>query len=308
LCRLFLWPLNTVMKQIHVEASTYCNARCPLCPRSLYGYKVEGVYPEVHLQLDRFEECLAQFPEREYVYFNGNLGDPMMNPNISELAMATGCRTSITTNGSIGSKNTWQQLAKNNIEVRFSIDGLEDTNHLYRQDVEWNKIMDRVKWFMDSGGNATWKWIAFKHNVHQRSETERLAMELGFARFEATDHGRNHGPALDKEGNISHWILPADGSGEAGRYDVPAGIDRYRNTHENFFPEEKVYEIECQHETESTVYIDARGRIGPCCYQGFDLPSLPFVELKDFPKLKQSWQTKKCNFVCAMSCGASRRN
>ena len=32
------------MKQLHVEASTYCNARCPLCPRSLYGYKVEGEY------------------------------------------------------------------------------------------------------------------------------------------------------------------------------------------------------------------------------------------------------------------------
>ena len=74
--------VNTCMKTIHVEASTYCNARCPLCPRSLYGYKVEGVYPEVHLQLDKFKECLAQIPEREYVYFNGNLGDPMMNPKI----------------------------------------------------------------------------------------------------------------------------------------------------------------------------------------------------------------------------------
>ena len=95
------------MKQIHVEASTYCNARCPLCPRSLYGYKVEGVYPEVHLQLDKFKECLAQFPDREYVYFNGNLGDPMMNPNILELALATGCRTSVTTNGSIGSRETF---------------------------------------------------------------------------------------------------------------------------------------------------------------------------------------------------------
>ena len=146
-------------KQLHVEASTYCNARCPLCPRSVYGYKVEGVYPEIHLSLDKFKECLEQLPNREYVYFNGNLGDPMKNPNILELSLATGCRTSITTNGSIGSKNTWQQLAKNNIEARFSIDGLEDTNHLYRQDVEWNKIIDRVKWFIDAGGRAEWKLL-----------------------------------------------------------------------------------------------------------------------------------------------------
>ena len=155
------------MKQIHVEASTYCNARCPLCPRSVYGYKVDGVYPEIHLELDKFKDCLAQFPQREYVYFNGNLGDPMMHPDILKLALATDCFTSITTNGSIGSKNTWQQLAKNNIEVRFSIDGLEDTNHLYRQDVSWNKIMDRVKWFIEAGGRAVWKYIMFRHNMHQ---------------------------------------------------------------------------------------------------------------------------------------------
>jgi len=297
------------MEIIHVEASTYCNARCPLCPRSLYGFKVEGVYPEVHLSIDKFQECLLQLPNRTYVYFNGNLGDPMMNPNILELANMTNCRTSITTNGSIGTQNTWQSLAKNNVEVVFSIDGLEDTNHLYRQDVEWNKLMDRVKWFIDAGGIAQWKFIPFKHNVHQQKQAKKLSKQLGFADFIAEDHGRNYGPALNKEGKITHWILPADGSRQPTPYDVPGGIDRYKKTHENFFPEQKVYEIDCEHENskvipgQSSVYIDARGRLGPCCYQGMDLPSLPFVEMKDFPQIKKSWQTNKCNFVCAMSCG-----
>ena len=297
------------MEIIHVEASTYCNARCPLCPRSLYGFKVEGVYPEVHLSTDKFQECLLQLPNRTYVYFNGNLGDPMMNPNILELANMTNCRTSITTNGSIGTQNTWQSLAKNNVEVVFSIDGLEDTNHLYRQDVDWNKLMDRVKWFIDAGGIAQWKFILFKHNVHQQKQAKELSKQLGFADFIAEDHGRNYGPALNKEGKITHWILPADGSRQPTPYDVPGGIDRYKKTHENFFPEQKVYEIDCEHENskvipgQSSVYIDARGRLGPCCYQGMDLPSLPFVEMKDFPQIKKSWQTNKCNFVCAMSCG-----
>ena len=292
------------MKQIHVEASTYCNARCPLCPRSVYGYKVEGVYPEVHLQLDKFKECLAQFPEREYVYFNGNLGDPMMNPNILELALATGCRTSITTNGSIGSKNTWQQLAKNNIEVRFSIDGLEDTNHLYRQDVEWNKIMDRVKWFIDAGGIAEWKFIVFRHNMHQVEEARQLSKTLGFVSFDIVDHARNYGPALDREGNVTHWILPHNEDKKpTPPYNVKAGVELYKKSSRNFQVEERVYEISCNHEVYSEVYIDAQGRIGPCCYQGFDLPELPFVQLKDFPKLKESWTTKKCDSVCVMACG-----
>ena len=291
------------MKLLHVEASTYCNARCPLCPRSLYGYKVEGVWPEVHLSTDKFKECLSKFPEREYVYFNGHLGDPMMNPDIVELATMTECRTSVTTNGSIGSKETWEALAKNNIIGRFSIDGLEDTNHIYRQDVQWNKIMDRAKWFIDAGGYATWKWIPFLHNKHQEEETRALSKELGFKEFRIEGQGRDYGPALDKEGNITHWILPA-GSGKWPKpYDVPAGIERYKQTHENFFPEEKVYNISCEHEQNEDVYIDAQGRIAPCCYQGFDLPDVPFIKLEDFSKLKETWPTKKCNSVCAMSCG-----
>ena len=290
------------MKVLHVEASTFCNARCPLCPRSLYGYKVDGVYPEIHLNLNKFKECLAQFPDRTNVNFNGNLGDPMMNPDIINLAIASRCKTSITTNGSIGTKATWQRLAEEHIFVTFSIDGLEDTNHLYRQDVDWNKLMDRVKWFIDAGGYATWKWIPFLHNKHQEEETKQLSKELGFKEFKKEDHGRNYGPALDKDGNITHWILPADGSRQPSTYDVPAGINRYKKTHENFFPEEKVYEISCEHENDNTFFIDASGRIGPCCYQGFDLPGIPFVKLKDFPKLKQTWTTTKCNPICVSAC------
>ena len=85
--------------------------------------------------------------------------------------------------------------------------------------------------------------------------------------------------------------------------DVPAGIERYKQTHANFFPEEKVYNINCEHERNEDVYIDAQGRIAPCCYQGFDLPDVPFIKLEGVSKLKETWATKKCNPVCAMSCG-----
>ena len=196
-------------------------------------------------------------------------------------------------------------MAKNNIEVRFSIDGLEDTNHLYRQDVEWNKIMDRVKWFIDAGGNAIWKWIPFLHNKHQEEETRALSKELGFKEFLVEYHVRNYGTVLDKDANVTHWILPADGSLEPKPYYVKGGIERYKQTHANFIPEEKVYDIVCEHERDKSVFIDAQGRIGPCCYQGFDLPELPFVQVKDFSKLKESWTTKKCNPVCALSCSVN---
>ena len=295
------------MKQLHVEASTYCNARCPLCPRSLYGYKVEGVYPEMHLTKEKLQVALDRFPEIEYVYFNGHLGDPMMNPNIADLIEMTKCNTDMTTNGSLGTKQSWQRIADHNVGVRFSIDGLEDTNHLYRQDLQWSKIMERVKWFIDAGGRATWKYITFKHNIHQVEQAEELSKQLGFKEFIIENHGRNYGPALDREGNISHWLLPADGSMQPGNYDVPAGIKRYKETHQNFTPEDKVYDIKCEHLMMEDVYINARGEITPCCYHGYDMPGRPVVLLEDHDKLMATWKTKKCNPVCAMTCGQEWR-
>ena len=130
-----------------------------------------------------------------------------------------------------------------------------------------------------------------------------LAKTLGFVRFDASNQGRNYGPALDRAGNITHWILPTDGSLEPGNYNVPAGIKRYKETHQNFEVEDKVYDIDCLHLRDNDTYIDAHGRIAPCCYQGFDLPGVPFIKLEDLSKLKETWPTKKCNSVCAMSCG-----
>ena len=291
------------MKQIHVEASTYCNSRCPLCPRNSYGYNVKGVYPEIHLQVGKFKEALKKIPGYEFVYFNGHLGDPMMNPNIVELTEQTNCLTSVTTNGSIGTKDSWIKLAKNNIRVNFSIDGLEDTNHLYRQDVNWNKIMERVRWFIDAGGHATWKWITFRHNKHQVEQAKELSKQLGFKELYTDEQGRNYGPALDREGNVSHWILPAEGDEKPVPYDAQAGIQRYKETHANFFPEEKIYNIQCEHLMNNDTYINAKGEVGPCCYHGYDMPGRPFVKLEDHYKLRATWSTKKCNPVCAMTCG-----
>ena len=302
----FFYGLNISMdiKVLHVEASTHCNARCPLCPRNIHGYNVPGVYSELNLTTTVFEKVLEQFPSRTFVYFNGNLGDPMMNPDILSLAELTNCYTNIFTNGSIGRKETWIGLAKKHGEVTFSIDGLEDTNHLYRQDVEWNKIMERVKWFIDAGGTAVWKWVVFKHNHHQIEQGKIMAQQLGFKSFDVVDHGRNYGPVLNKKAEITHWILPHDGSRQPTTHDVPASIDRYKSDHANWKNHQgKNYEIDCEHEREQKVYVDVQGQLSPCCYQGFELPNRKRVDLLQFPELKKTWKTKSCDNICASTCG-----
>jgi hypothetical protein len=44
---------------------------------------------------------------------------------------------------------------------------LEDTNHLYRENVEWKKIMENARAFISAGGTAHWDMLIFDHNKHQ---------------------------------------------------------------------------------------------------------------------------------------------
>ena len=84
----------------------------------------------------------------------GNHGDPMMNPDIVKLC-DVGKSIELATNGGIGRLEDYEQLAKNRVYITFGIDGLEDTNHLYRQGVKWDNLMKRVKTFISAGGQAT---------------------------------------------------------------------------------------------------------------------------------------------------------
>jgi len=227
----------------------------------------------------------------------------MMNPDIVELVELCKCSVAVTTNGSIGNKKTIEKLAKLGVEMNFSIDGLEDTNHIYRQDVEWKKVMERVKWFIDAGGEAVWKWVPFRHNHHQLEKTKALAKELGFTRFFIDDQDRNFFPALDKKGKVSHWILPHNRDVEPPKnFDVQLEIE-LMTSDASYGAVEGKYKIDCEHLRDQSVYVSADGFESPCCYHGLNLVNRRRKSLKEFPKLKFGWDYKICDPVCAKFCG-----
>ena len=286
----------------HVEASTHCNARCPGCPRNIHGYNVKDYITLQHLSPEQYLEIRNRYPDLSYVRINGGLGDPMMNPGITDIVQHSDCVVQLTTNGSIGNRTTFQRLAELGTTIEFSIDGLQDTNHLYRQDVSWDKIMDRVKWFIGAGGNAVWKWVPFRHNSHQLEQAKELSKELGFQDFTINAQGRDDFPALDKEGNLSHWIQPHDRSAREQKVDTK-GLIEYHLKNAKYLPETgKRFEITCEH-LRGEVYITAGGKVTPCCYHGTDVADRKSIAVTDFPKLKETWTTDHCDPTCANSCG-----
>jgi len=294
-----------MINNLHVEASTYCNARCPGCPRNANGVNLPGLFPLEHLKVDVFKNVVAKFPDLEYINFNGNLGDPMMNPHIIELVKASGIHCNVTTNGSIGKLDVFKQLAQMGHEVTFSIDGLEDTNHLYRQDVDWNKIMERVKIFIEHGGVANWKYVIFRHNRHQTQQAEELSKQLGFKSFETIDHGRNYFPALTQDRKVSHWIMPADGDQQPDDAFDPEKYVKMVLKPYDLKPPRYNKKVSCEY-LRGSVYVSASGGIHPCCYQGFDLPDRKAVTLDQFDSLRKTWETDNTNAICAENCATNQ--
>ena len=261
------------IRHLHIEASSLCNARCPLCPRNVFGYPHNLGYTENSLSYELITRSLSpQFLSQiTSMLLNGNFGDFTSNleilPILRYFREHSSMSMLISTNGSARNREFWEDLANlGNIEIEFCLDGLEDTHHLYRQDTDWNKIIQNAQWFMEAGGKATWKMIKFKHNEHQREACEKLSKELGFYKFLFNDHGRDQGPAFNRDGSLSHVIGGYDGFKNAQEV-----ID-WLNTDSSYrLPQRDLYDhVDCEAKRMDSIYIAADGKVYPCCWLGFN--------------------------------------
>jgi MoaA/NifB/PqqE/SkfB family radical SAM enzyme len=265
-----MFDINKIT-HLHIEASTLCNARCPQCPRNVCGYNHNLGYEETSLSLDTVQKSLSLdfLNQIQHVLFNGNFGDFTANLEILDIIRylrsgTPNMRIEVSTNGSARSEQFWKDLgALGNIEVSFCLDGLEDTHHLYRQDTNWQRIINNAQTFMAVGGSATWKMIPFDHNKHQITECEQLAAQLGFSRFWITDHGRNTGPVFDKDGMLSHVLGQYQGFSRADE------MIAYLESNPGIRLPNQTDHIDCQVLKSNSIYISADAKVYPCCWIGF---------------------------------------
>lgn len=98
-------------------------------------------------------------------------------------------RIIISTNGSGRNTKWWIKLAsllKAIDIVEFAVDGLEDTNHIYRVNADWQSIINGMKTLREhSDCNIGWRYIVFEHNYHQIDTAKALAKEFNLDGFHA---------------------------------------------------------------------------------------------------------------------------
>ena len=284
-----------------LEITSRCNANCPDCSRT-----TKKTLELRNIQLDDFKNWFTKKYVKNQIFdFCGTLGDASVHKDclqfVEHLRNNDAKTISVVTNGSTRTPDWWKDLAKMS-DVVFSIDGLEDTNHIYRKRTNWNKIMENVSAFIDAGGIATWEYLIFDHNEHQIEEARALAKKLKFSEIIFKKTARR-------------FVLGKD--------------TRSYESARNFEKIIQTYEIQCKWKKDLRVFVSAYDKLWPCCHwatsgQGiarlegeYDMNfnnlnqySIEEILNSNFFKndLEASWESQNKYWPCALKCNVKTGN
>lgn len=258
--------------KLQLEISSLCNALCLGCVRtdqSNFNQTRKRIPKKNLVSLETFKQVIMSpsFYTLTNLDFCGTIDDPMMHPDffkMLEFAYKWNEKFSINvhSNGSIRSKDDWKQLARilqkfqYEHRVRFSIDGLEDTHHIYRQNTDYNKILDNAKAFIDAGGIAVWQFISFPWNEHQIDDARKISKELGFSRFDLRRDRSNVSNLSLSE--IRERKKIGISKNEHSNPNIDKFIESYKDI-ENL-------EISCNNQDKGMYFISNDSRLWPCCF------------------------------------------
>ena len=338
------------IKTIHLEVTQNCQAACPMCDRNMNG---EGINPHINLDELYYKDCVKMFnasfiAQLDTMYMCGNLGDPIVARDTLEIFKYfrehnPNMWLSMNTNGGAKSEAWWSELAQvfgRKGAVIFSVDGLRDTNHIYRQGVVWDNVERNMQAFINAGGRARWDYLIFEHNQHQVDEAQALANAWGCEKFMKKKTGRfvdtntnkkEKHQAKDRKGKDSAELKKPD-----AKYQNKA-LTKQETILKKYGSMDAYYDaapIICKVKKENSLFITAEGLALPCCWtagrmykwwhkdpkveQIWDFVDKKALDARNglgkvfntgiFDRIQESWAKTSCSDgklkVCAMKCGA----
>ena len=329
------------ISHVHFEPTQRCQAACPMCDRTNNSH-----IKNAEISINQFKQIInSDFVKQLRSFLMCcNHGDPMIAKDTLEMYKwliynNEKLHLQMTTNGGGRSDDWWKSLAEifgEHGKVSFSVDGLEDTNHLYRVNVDWKRVENSMDVFTQAGGKGVWVFLIFEHNEHQVEEAERMAKLFGLE-FVRKKSGRwvqsYKNKKVDKKITIKGKEIkpptePKHQNKSVNRYDK---LIKSHGTFQEYLDKTK---IKCKSIDTKEIYISAEGLVTPCCWTAGNLykvyekigqnqiwsyiddikninalyqPLNEIIEGNFFKKLEQSWNLPSCSQgksqVCSEKCG-----
>jgi MoaA/NifB/PqqE/SkfB family radical SAM enzyme len=257
---------------LEIEITNYCNAFCGACDRNIKGGQLHKDLNLKHMSLDTWRKIITEqnLKNIKEIHLDGNFGDAIMHPElVGFLNLLADVKTNliikISTNGGARSTNFWIALANvlNRFDyhyVQFAIDGLEDTNHIYRRGVIWNKLVNNLTTFTNNGGFAQCRTIVFDHNKHQIQDIVKFAFDSGCKKFK-TYRSREQNIQVCDYKKFNKGVITAP-----SREEFENNYKVFYNWTPTIIPLLQHIDSECPFAKERIVVIDPFGVVWPCCF------------------------------------------
>lgn len=272
------------IESVQIDHTSRCNLLCPQCAR-VYNGSANPELPIGELTIDDYRRI---FPDKlinnvKLITQCGNYGDVVASNTILDCLswlreQGSTAFVNIMTNGSARSRDWWTELAGiigGRGKVVFSIDGLGDTNSIYRVNSNFDKIMENAKAFIAANGRARWDFLVFAHNEHQVEKAKELAQQLGFIEFNVKKTNR-----FINEKNYQGWVkteLTDKVSTKKSEYALQAPTHKYLASSSLQFDQiVKDYggwsnyinktSIDCKFRKQKAVFVDFEARLWPCTW------------------------------------------
>ena len=268
--------------EYQLEITSYCNAACPQCHRNLKGYGINPYMPLKHVAREVLDKVFTvELCQRlRQIFFCGAYGEPIMHPKFLEILSDfrrknPTLKLYIHTNGGVHDQEYWSEMANILGEhgiVDFNIDGLDDTLHIYRRNVQYSKVIENAKSFISAGGNANWNFIVFKHNEHQIENAKRISTAVGFKNIYFRKTGRffnnqtlekiNFYPVYSSKNKIDYILEPTTLIEHQNKsVDHMPVLKQQHNNMSDYF---NTVEIQCDSLNGKKVAINMEGIVLPC--------------------------------------------
>ena len=266
----------------HIEISSKCTLRCPRCARQ----EVPDSLVNTELDLEFFKKNFTpKFIQDnvEKITFCGDDGDPIyahdLVPVIRYIKNIKPVEIVIVTNGSHKKSEWWQELGSVLTEqdtVHFSIDGWNnESNNLYRVNSDFNSILEGVVSLRSTSQCRTvWAAIAFKFNEHNLNKITSMAQSYGFDAVQFTKSTK-FGSVYPSYGNNDALEPSKKFVSESHRFERDVMLLSSRGLNSQVNAENiKLYKSVTESNNvkplceigNKGLYIDARGRLFPCCW------------------------------------------
>jgi MoaA/NifB/PqqE/SkfB family radical SAM enzyme len=181
-------------RAIRLEASSFCQLRCPSCPTATGAIKL--TIGSGFLRLDDFRGLLDRNPQLRQVELS-NYGEMFLNPQLLEiLQLAYSRKVVLTATNGVNLNHARDEVLEGLVKFQLrrmtcSIDGASaKTYETYRVRGNFDAVIGNIEKinrlkqaYRSKFPLLRWQFIVFGHNEHEVAKARRMAKNLGMGFF-----------------------------------------------------------------------------------------------------------------------------